>query len=714
MNIKERVKLVFVVLLLASMNFSSYLEAQDTLALINPNPIDTFLPGERPTTAQDFETNYYIKNGDSVPLSPSNLYGAFLIDQESLVEFNQLVSTVGSLDVERSTLTDKYNIVLVRKQISADSSSFLSAILQLRANTYWYPSYEEGRGDKILVNEFNVQFDRGLDSTTGLDRLAAMGATLIPGKKAERNFYTVEFIGKAPLEALELINALALEPDVSYAIPNFIIVYPREFSIRKPPELQRVKPEVFEPETYEPEVSVSAPAQRNVTAPQQWPDDHYFVTGSQQDLEQTNATAAWEFTTGSCDISVAILDDGVDLLHEDLISKLAHPWDAILENTNPHPDGNDSHGTMVAGVAAASTNNTAIGIAGTVWGGKIIPIKILSSTPTSTITQALVTKNAIDWAVSSGANVINGSWGYGSGISWPEVNTAIDDALAAQTVLVFSVGNCGTCPVEWPANLASTADPALARDLISVGAIDGSGTVLPWSSSGPDITSVSLVAPGVDVRTTDISGPIGSNPTSYTPFFNDTSAAAPFVAGAAALLLSWKPDATPLQIRNWLTTTADAPPPSATSDPAFNAKAYGGGLLNIGKALGAVGTAGIVITGLLDPEKRLSSGEQSTLRVHVTRDGVALSGVSVKFQSQDTSLAIVEPENVIVTTDCSGIAEANVTSTTPSSENKLTYIDAKVQSVTQSIPVRVGSDFGWWWVLLIILLILLIFIFWRR
>jgi len=132
------------------------------------------------------------------------------------------------------------------------------------------------------------------------------------------------------------------------------------------------------------------------------PDDPFFDT-HQWYLKDINAPEAWDIVTGSDQIIIAIIDDGMDLRHEDLVGALpgnareipgndrdddgngwkddANGWNFHEDNNNPHPNSRyDNHGTQVAGVAAATGNNGK-GIAGCAFGCKLMPLKVLGGDP---------------------------------------------------------------------------------------------------------------------------------------------------------------------------------------------------------------------------------------------------------------------------------------------------------------------------------------------
>lgn len=150
-----------------------------------------------------------------------------------------------------------------------------------------------------------------------------------------------------------------------------------------------------------------------------------------------NVTSAWDIQKmGDTNITIAVLDDGVDINHPDLSIK-AGGWDFCGNDDDPSPStASDNHGTAVAGVAAATGNNK-IGVAGIAAGAKILPIKMLDETVDLSDMQIA---EAITWAYQHGADVINNSWGQ-------ETSTP-SNIIEAAIINASTLGRNGRgCPV---------------------------------------------------------------------------------------------------------------------------------------------------------------------------------------------------------------------------------------------------------------------------
>lgn len=291
------------------------------------------------------------------------------------------------------------------------------------------------------------------------------------------------------------------------------------------------------------------------------PDDPYFdspedflfglaQSGIQWGPQKINAPQAWQEDQATGDrVKVAVLDTGVDLTHPDLTcpGKLEVVAGSDVVDNDSNPDDEFGHGTHVAGIIGACTNN-AVGIAGVAPDAAIMPIRVLDDSGSGTDAQLIA---GLDKAVEFGAHVINMSLGYPPGKDIVNDVSAIDAAIAraraAGIVIVAAAGNDSSPLCDYP---------ALADDIICVGATDprdlkswystfpnkidndndiGPGVVAPGGAGTVfcDLDSeeiLSLYAVDIDKAEGDCDGRLG-----YTDLAG-TSMAAPHVAGIAALV----------------------------------------------------------------------------------------------------------------------------------------------------------------------------------
>jgi len=285
------------------------------------------------------------------------------------------------------------------------------------------------------------------------------------------------------------------------------------------------------------------------------PDDPYFVSGQQYGLTNISAPQAWDRTTGSSSVTIAVLDTGINYNHEDFAGRvnLADAYDFVNGDSDPLDDHSSVHGTGVSGVIGAATNN-AIGVAGVDWQGMILPIKVLDHNGNGTLANI---KEGITWAIDKGADVINMSFGQynDSSNKYVEENPGnirdrCQDAYDAGIVLVAAAGNGN---VDW------NTYPAYYSIVLGVAAVDSSDERSVWGGTDPITlrtqasnygTWVSVCAPGTSIMT------VYKNTDRYATT-SGTSLACPFVAGQAALIKAANPGLTNQQIMNQITIEAD-------------------------------------------------------------------------------------------------------------------------------------------------------------
>jgi len=277
------------------------------------------------------------------------------------------------------------------------------------------------------------------------------------------------------------------------------------------------------------------------------PNDNFYQA-QQQNLRVIGLPAAWTVTTGD-DNPIAVIDTGLDLDHPDLQDKV---WRNLLEipandidddlngyiddvvgwdfvNQDNVPQDDHSHGSHVAGIAAAQTNNS-LGVAGVSWGARLMALKALNGAGDGTWADVA---EALLYAADNGAKVINMS--FGDEESSETIELAVAYATAQGCLLVAAAGNGGSAVLY----------PAALPDVVAVSATNNQD--LPWSNSNRG-AEVDIAAPGVDIFSTNASG-------SYT-ILSGTSMATPHVSGVASLIWSKTPEYTSIEVTHVLTTTA--------------------------------------------------------------------------------------------------------------------------------------------------------------
>ncbi|GAA0367964.1 S8 family serine peptidase [Bacillus horti] len=266
-------------------------------------------------------------------------------------------------------------------------------------------------------------------------------------------------------------------------------------------------------------------------------------------LAQIEAYAGWELVRANRDITIAILDTGVDTSHPDLKENLV-PGINLVDPLLP-PEDDHGHGTQLAGVIGAVGNNEE-GVAGLLWSTNIMPIKVL---PAEGEGSPFLVSQGIYQAVDRGASVVLMSLGS------PVYSKTLEDAvLYAEengVLLVAATGNEGG-RVNYPAAFPT---------VLAVGAVNAADAPAPYSNSGPEIH---IVAPGT-VYTTGLAG-------EYR-LATGTSLSAAQVAGLAGLVLKRHPEFTPAQLRNHLLYTSED-----VHEPGWDVQT-GHGRINVWKAL---------------------------------------------------------------------------------------------------------------------------------
>ena len=300
-------------------------------------------------------------------------------------------------------------------------------------------------------------------------------------------------------------------------------------------------------------------------------------------LAKIGALQAWGVTTGSPEVLIAVLDSGLQLSHEDLAGKVwtnadeipgngvdddangkvddvhgwrfYHRWDGsgFIPAEDADVEDGYGHGTHVAGIAAAASNN-GLGIAGVSWGARVMPVKVLDNTGNGWYLDVAA---GIIYAADNGARIINLS--VGGAPASATLCAAAEYAHRKGCLLVAAAGNTGG-QVEYPAACAH---------VLAVAATDPVDERASFSNLGPE---VDLAAPGVDIYSAWVRWG------GYTSL-SGTSMAAPHVSGVAALIWSRWPALSNDALTTQITRTV-----TDLGSPGWD-EATGWGRLDAGRAL---------------------------------------------------------------------------------------------------------------------------------
>jgi thermitase len=261
------------------------------------------------------------------------------------------------------------------------------------------------------------------------------------------------------------------------------------------------------------------------------PNDPGF-NSYQWGLQKIQAPSAWDVTTGTSDVVIAIIDTGVDLNHPDLNNKIVPGWDFV--NDDAYAQDDHGHGTHVAGIAAAESNNGQGG-AGASWGARIMPLKVLDPQGDGYYSDVA---SAVRYACNHGAWIINLSLGGSNPSSVLE--DALEDVYQDGCLVTAAAGNDGRSGIDYPARYPHAMAVAATNDA------DQRATFSDW---GPEMD---VAAPGVDIYST-----LWTPPNNHTYGWKmGTSMSAPLVAGEAALIWSLCPQLTNVEVRGIVQSTA--------------------------------------------------------------------------------------------------------------------------------------------------------------
>lgn len=280
---------------------------------------------------------------------------------------------------------------------------------------------------------------------------------------------------------------------------------------------------------------------------------------SQTNLHKIKMSQAWAIQKGSSNIRIVILDTGFQPTHQEITPKIYRQKDFVdiirshyvnwtfypnedYEHIDDDATGLREHGTQVAQVAAAATNN-GYGIAGVGWNTPLVLVRcgFQAINPQGHVTYRIETDDviaAVNWIrASSNAKVLNISIGWHTSPS-PILNDALTSCINAGIVVVAAAGNTPGASVMYPANYPG---------VIAVSGTNQDDINSHWNV-GPEL---SVVAPAWSFWMTASGGNGSGSGTSY---------AAPLVAGAVALVLSQKPDLTPALVKKIIEVSASKVP----------------------------------------------------------------------------------------------------------------------------------------------------------
>lgn len=481
-----------------------------------------------PILAQQSDYYYYYKgNRIDLTVDSTRLY---VVSEGELQPQMSTYARAAEYTVSNTTKSYVYNhVVPLQKQRSTNSEVYFSTLEiteGLLATQYealvekvksednvWQvmPSFKLNGKWVDVTNNFFVKL-KSSDDLGKLQEMASLyGIEIVGYNKSMPLWYTLSCTSSSQVNALQATNLFYNSNQFANCSPEFCYH-----------DLARSNDEYFD---------------------QQWNLKNTFwqypgMVVYAKDID-ANVEGAWEITKGE-NVVVAVFDNGVAAHHPDLDENIhTYSFNAITNTSSATliSTGNSvGHGTACAGIIAAEQDNDE-GISGIAPKAKIMSI---SADLDNLNSQQIVNGFA---AACDEADVINCSWG---GVSDEYVDAAIQDVLdngrgGRGTVVVFAAGND-----------SNKVDVTIANNprVLSVGAVGPNGVRAYSGSCGSLVqhwhsyygVNLDIVAPGVQIYTTDIPGTSGYNSGDYNANFGRTSAAAPHVAGVAALVLSAHPE----------------------------------------------------------------------------------------------------------------------------------------------------------------------------
>ncbi|MEO6759061.1 MAG: S8 family serine peptidase, partial [Saprospiraceae bacterium] len=297
--------------------------------------------------------------------------------------------------------------------------------------------------------------------------------------------------------------------------------------------------------------------------PLQWHLAKTTIDGTLVDAN-VNIEKAWQITRGQ-GMTIAVIDDGIDLDHPEFAGRVRDPFDATENNDNPRPKTKeDNHGTACAGMACAAGLKD--GASGTAPESTLMPIRLQSGLG------SMAEANAFAWAADHGADVISCSWGPSDGEWWnpsdPVHNrrTVLPDSTRLSMEYALTKGRGGRgCVILFASGNGNedTKNDGYSSypGVIAVSACNDTGKRSVYSDFGDSIwvafpsgdyfwKPFNHAAPLTEgLHTTDRSGPEGFDPGNYLSTFGGTSGACPGMAGVVALMLAANPNLRPAEIK---------------------------------------------------------------------------------------------------------------------------------------------------------------------
>jgi subtilisin family serine protease len=415
----------------------------------------------------------------------------------------------------------------------------------------------------------------------------------LPGEKGNIKFTPEEF-SSSQIQPLDQKDKKRQKSQALKKLGKALISYRADKNVKEVEFNHVVHTMMIPNDTY------ADPGQVGVWSKGSWGQSYEDLWG----LKKIEADKAWDVATGSAQVTVAIVDTGVDYNHPDIAANVWNntgeiPGNGIDDDHNGYVDdyhgwdfttcaefdttgtcaqqkvqGNNTsddmgHGTHVAGTIGAVGNN-GIGVVGVNWSVRLLPVKVFNKQGSGYSSEAA---SGIIYAADNGAKVINNSWG--PSVRTPDdplTESAIDYAYKKGSIVVFAAGNSN--------DDVSYYSPANDSEVVTVAATDSNDQKASFSNWG---SKIDVAAPGVGILSLKSStGTMCSSNVIVASNYchvSGTSMAAPHVSGEAALILSKHPEFTNEEVKAIIKQSADD-----IGNPGVD-QYYGAGRINVSKAL---------------------------------------------------------------------------------------------------------------------------------
>lgn len=520
--------------------------------------------------APDGSSLYYYANGKRIQLMPSLDWVSVEFAGSSADQRTAAILAAGtavSPSAQTWHISDpELDLLPLEKGLTLES--LLQSVNSMRSKPSDFAQANPVFGTKdalmAITDQFIATFPAG-ESRAKIDAVnSSHGVRILSPILGQRNTFVLQVSADKGVDALSMANLYQESGVATNAAPNFVRITDAPMAATEPKTLS----------------AASAPTPNDPLYSDQWYLNNTQQYGNWMTSDaDIDAPGAWNVTTGSASIIIAVIDDGVELTQEDLSGKLVGGYDATGHGstdggtlgapcTAPCGKYDDARGTNVAGIVAATANNST-GVTGVCQGCKIMPVRVRYEDATGKfVTSDSWSANGIAWAYQNGAAILDNSWGGGTS------STVIDNAIAnAKTngrsgkgsVVLFAAGD-GSTGVRYPASSDEVIAVGASNmcDAPKTASYDNcNGYETGWGTNTGD--SLDIVAPGVWLDSTDRMGAAGSSPrldggllgNNYYAYMNGTAGATAIASGVAGLVLSANSSLTADAVQNILQDNAD-------------------------------------------------------------------------------------------------------------------------------------------------------------